>query len=158
MQSASPTTWRWTYPSPSEGFHQWGYPIMVGFSGKIALKWMMTGGTPIYGNPPYDSSCCESQLMWTNRRCPAKEAKANPKYVKIATADPKQSLASCWPSIPPSDVGYWESLVLHCPVGWVQDHPYIPCSSNNTRGLQGKDAEFYIDIWCCCFACVMPSP
>ena len=27
-----------------------GYPKMDGLSGKILLKWMMTGGTPIYGN------------------------------------------------------------------------------------------------------------
>ena len=32
------------------GFHNWGYPQMVGLYGKISYKWMMTGGTPISGN------------------------------------------------------------------------------------------------------------
>jgi hypothetical protein len=36
------------------GFPQMGVPPacwMVDFHGKILLKWMMTGGTAIYGNP-----------------------------------------------------------------------------------------------------------
>ena len=36
------------------GFHKWWVPQngkMVGLQAKIRVKWMMTRGTPIYGNP-----------------------------------------------------------------------------------------------------------
>ena len=38
--------------NPDGGFHNWGYPKFAGWliEGKIPLKWMMTGGTPISGN------------------------------------------------------------------------------------------------------------
>ena len=39
----SPTFDIWRFP-------QLGYPQMVGLYGKIPLKWMMHGGTPISGN------------------------------------------------------------------------------------------------------------
>ena len=33
------------------GVHKWGYHKMDGFLREILFQWMMTGSTPIYGNP-----------------------------------------------------------------------------------------------------------
>ena len=38
------------------GFHYWGYPNSWRlYKGKSIYKWMMTGGTPIYGTPHIES-------------------------------------------------------------------------------------------------------
>ena len=38
------------------GFHKWGYPTnWTVYKGNSILKWMMTGGIPILGNPHMDA-------------------------------------------------------------------------------------------------------
>ena len=60
-----PRQWTILHFPPFGGFHKWRYPNswMVDFMKNPNLKWMITRGTPIYGNPHWSRMFhCQLQL------------------------------------------------------------------------------------------------